>query len=344
MFGLEILDVAVGLVLTYLLMSLILTSVQEGIEGILKTRAADLERAIGELLQRDDKLVKEFYKHPLIHALYLGTPPAPQAGGKTPSSAERPSGLTKKQLPSYIPRETFSAAVLDLIAGGEKNKELAQALEGLRQAVGDRPERLRRELEGWYDAAMDRASGWFKRRTQGMLFLMGLAVAILLNVNSVTIAQQLATDEQARAYADRIAEQIMQGKTPPAADSEEVKALTGQYYQIGLPIGWNDVANKKFAASLPQDQTFGDAPVQWIGAVLVLGLGYLVTAFALMLGAPFWFDVLNRIMVIRSTIKPREKSPDEPSTEGGQQPPAPEPAAAAPATPPLAKKAKPAAA
>ena len=36
--------------------------------------------------------------------------------------------------------------------------------------------------------------------------------------------------------------------------------------------------------------------------------GWLVTAFAVMLGAPFWFDVLNKFMIIRSTVKPHEKS------------------------------------
>jgi hypothetical protein len=37
-------------------------------------------------------------------------------------------------------------------------------------------------------------------------------------------------------------------------------------------------------------------------------LGWLFTALALSLGAPFWFDLLNKFMVVRSTIKPREKS------------------------------------
>ena len=36
-----------------------------------------------------------------------------------------------------------------------------------------------------------------------------------------------------------------------------------------------------------------------------------------MLGAPFWFDVLNKFMVIRATVKPREKSPDEASEDRG---------------------------
>jgi hypothetical protein len=34
-----------------------------------------------------------------------------------------------------------------------------------------------------------------------------------------------------------------------------------------------------------------------------------------MLGAPFWFDVLNKFMVIRSTVKPYEKSPPEASED-----------------------------
>jgi len=49
------------------------------------------------------------------------------------------------------------------------------------------------------------------------------------------------------------------------------------------------------------------------------------------LGAPFWFDVLNKITVIRSTVKPHEKSPEEasedrqasPSSVGAAMPPPP---------------------
>jgi hypothetical protein len=42
-------------------------------------------------------------------------------------------------------------------------------------------------------------------------------------------------------------------------------------------------------------------------------MGWLITAFVVSLGAPFWFDLLNKIMVVRSTVKPQEKSMDEPS-------------------------------
>jgi hypothetical protein len=43
--------------------------------------------------------------------------------------------------------------------------------------------------------------------------------------------------------------------------------------------------------------------------------GWFLTAIAMTLGAPFWFDLLNQIMVIRSTIKPQEKSGPEASKD-----------------------------
>ena len=44
-------------------------------------------------------------------------------------------------------------------------------------------------------------------------------------------------------------------------------------------------------------------------------IGWLITALAVSLGAPFWFDLLNKFMVIRSTVKPHEKSPEEASED-----------------------------
>jgi hypothetical protein len=74
-------------------------------------------------------------------------------------------------------------------------------------------------------------------------------------------------------------------------------------------------------------------------------LGWFVTALAVTMGAPFWFDLLNKMMVIRSTVKPHEKSPEEssedrqtsaPAGAGGTRPEAAlqmrETRAAAPAT------------
>jgi hypothetical protein len=62
----------------------------------------------------------------------------------------------------------------------------------------------------------------------------------------------------------------------------------------------------------------------WTNSVVRLILGWLLTAIAVSFGAPFWFDTLNKIMVIRSTVKPREKSGEEGSEDrkvpGASQP------------------------
>ena len=76
---------------------------------------------------------------------------------------------------------------------------------------------------------------------------------------------------------------------------------------MDLPIGWN--------VGLPQQSVKGTpvlpARTDWLQTLL----GWLITAFAATLGAPFWFDLLNKVSVIRSAVKPREKSPDEGSED-----------------------------
>ena len=44
-------------------------------------------------------------------------------------------------------------------------------------------------------------------------------------------------------------------------------------------------------------------------------MGILLTGFAISQGAPFWFDLLNKFMVVRSTVKPTEKSQEQPSKD-----------------------------
>jgi hypothetical protein len=50
-------------------------------------------------------------------------------------------------------------------------------------------------------------------------------------------------------------------------------------------------------------------------------LGWLLTALAVSLGAPFWFDMLNKIIVVRSTVKPHEKSREEGSKDAKKETP-----------------------
>ena len=95
------------------------------------------------------------------------------------------------------------------------------------------------------------------------------------------------------------------------------QATEGSYDQtkkrledLHLPIGWS----KGWGAPLTRLERNDEGFSPWNDVFGPL-IGWLITAFAATLGAPFWFDVLNKFMVIRSTVKPREKSQEEGSED-----------------------------
>ncbi len=325
MFGSTILDVAIGMVFVYLLISLICSSLNELIEAKLKNRAKDLEKGITNLLG-DPALAQKLYTHPLVKALY-------KQGDK----------------PSYIPAQTFSLALWNLATysqeGAQEGKDAAVAvtrsLPEIRKAVAGLPDqgglkdlkvslltlmdeagndldRARRNVERWYDDAMDRASGWYKRRTQWILLALGLAFAVALNIDSLKIADQLYLDTPKReaivsAAQGYAAAAKAEGKMADAGMEKNYAKIK----KLGFPLGWS-------REDFPAD---GSGGTDWLGAILLKLLGLLATALAVSLGAPFWFDVLNKFMVVRSTIKPHEKSGETPSKDkaaGPETPVAPE--------------------
>lgn len=75
MFGSQILDVALGMVFLFAMLSLIGSAVREAGETLLKSRAKELEKGVGELLSDSSGAgaKKWLYDHPSISALYQRT-------------------------------------------------------------------------------------------------------------------------------------------------------------------------------------------------------------------------------------------------------------------------------
>jgi hypothetical protein len=327
MFGSQILEVAIGVIFIYILVSIICTAVREIFDGILKTRAAYLERGIRELLRdvEGTGIARSFYEHPLIDSLYSGTYRRGDTGERIRIFA---SG---RGMPSYIPAKNFALVLLDLAARGRQTDARSSGpaaprltLQAVRENVAtienpgvqrvlltavdtaqDDLDRAVANLEAWFDSGMDRVSGWYKRSSQWIVFGTALMVAVGLNVDTLAIADHLYRHDAAREVIVARAEAAVEDTAFLARGYREAR---DDLTSLQLPIGWSYRA----AAETP--------PGSILTRYLMPPLGWLLTALAATLGAPFWFDVLNKVIVIRSTVKPREKSPEEKSEDGPARP------------------------
>ena len=193
----------------------------------------------------------------------------------------------------------------------------------------------------WFNDVMDRAGGWYKRRAQGVAFLIGLALAILLNVDSIAVANYLWREPSVRqALANRAS-----SFQPPEQIDENNPAIAIQEFRdqfdgLQIPFGWTfeevDLTpqaqpDTTLACSFLPDKNrkvfgFGNqkncirpttAQANTNGIIWSLAkiLGLVMTAAAAAQGAPFWFDMLAKVTNVRgSGVKPpktREEDKDE---------------------------------
>jgi hypothetical protein len=275
------LDVAIGLVFLYLLLALMVTTVQELVASVLDWRAKNLYAAIEDMLKNGESspLVKKLYEHPLVRNLV-------QKG--------------RGKLPSYIPSKTFAIALLDVLQektsvstaiGADKAlagaKELVDKLPStfhdlkktLNLLIGDaqryeehvdrQAARFSEGIEAWFNDRMARAAGWYKRKAQYFSLALAAAVSVAANASSIDVAAKLWKDASLRAAVVASAQ---------AAHDQAAASLMSS----PLPIGWS-----------------GGWAAGWGG--WLTPVGWAITALAVSLGSAFWFDALGKLLQLRST-------------------------------------------
>jgi hypothetical protein len=299
------------------MLSLIASTVNEIIFSFFNMRGKELLRGLKTLLDDDNAtgLVKRLYNHGQIFGLFEGDFD-PKKPGKLPSYIPAqnfvmafldivpdaahlsPAGNVQKDVPAMV--SALRTAALKL-AGDPTTEKVGKPLVSMIDAAGNDPVKLEKSIEDWYNSAMDRVSGWYKYRTQWALFAIGLVIAVALNANSIAIVKQLSIDSTLR---QSIVAAAQSAKQPDSTSGQPIKDQirqaedqVSQISNLGIPLGLNQ-------------NELADP-----GAWPQMLLGWLLTAIAVSLGAPFWFDILNKFMVVRSTVKPREKSHEEQSKD-----------------------------
>jgi hypothetical protein len=322
MFGSTILDVAAGIIFGFLAISLFTSAAVEAINSALDVRAKNLRTGIMALVNDPNftGLAKDLYQHALISPL-------------GPGSAD-----PTKNAPAYIDKVQFADAMLDITGlsaatpaaaaeapgpeaaaalkaqldaqvAGISDPQLKQLLQGMvTRSAGD-IDGVKTQLANWFDNAMDRLSGRFKRTTQLMTFVIALATAFVINLDTIRVGTLLWGQT---GVADEVKAISIPSSAPTDVNAainaeKQVIAALDKLAQQGFPVGW---APGHFLDI--QDDTghwepiWNEPPSIWYRPLL----GWFITAIAALFGAPFWFDALQSIV----RLKGAGPSPDEKAT------------------------------
>jgi hypothetical protein len=298
LFGSEILEVAVGIGFLYLLLSLVCSAITEGIARAFAMRSGTLRSGVRNLLgdPGGKGLAKDFYNHPLVKGLYRQ------------SWFDRIIGRDGK--PSYISSRTFALALFDTLVSTDPvpdsqdfasvrgkvveipNDDLKRALLVCMDSAHEDLNQARANVERWFEEAMERVTGWYKRKMQLIIVGVAATVSVALNIDSFEITNALWNDA---ALRDAVVAAAQKNTGQTLAD--DLGVIGERLGELGLPLGWSSVP---------------EGFMGWSAKVA----GLMFTTVALSLGAPFWFDLLNRFMGVGSS----GRSPNMPSAPNPPRP------------------------
>ena len=378
-------DTFIGLVSVFLILSLIVSAIGEGISSTLNFKGRTLKQSITKLL--DPTTAQALFEHEAVKRLQTDR-------------------LFRPRLPSYLPDKLIADVIVDLVVNppGKDGKQPAdkkpitpntvnravadsQAVfaGALRQRWGQAEcdvERFKGLIADWFNLTGDRSVGWFRRKLAISLFLVGFVVAIFLNADTLYMFDTLSNNSDLReSYVElatgivdeakkaeipceddactALVQSFVDGSDVTDADDQallaglcgqadgfepdtcrahlksrldettqacralgvegecDLTSLIGTALPEATPLLGFDLLKEQFAA-LPkkcgeqQDQACTEVLGWNIHEWQLFGLklfGWLITAAAVSLGAPFWFDLLQKIVQIRRSVRPAESAP-----------------------------------
>jgi len=320
------LDVAIGLFFIYLTLSLLVSGIQELIATVLEWRAKQLKEAIQIILGDNEandpsakqakKIANDLWDHPLIRSLNQRKIIRGSVG------------------PSYISSKMFAATLLEIIqtdydfnASGtiddivesiKENKKLdpeiqrriySIALIAQRKASASENgiKSLEKEIRIWFDQSMERASGVYNRNVKGVTLVIGFLVTLAINADTFYILERLNKDAALRSSINQVATKIVAENKEPTLNQ-----INPYLDKITMPLGWSTMEefNKQVNPRYPAKPQLLD----WVFGIIKLIFGWLLSAGAIAMGAPFWFDLLGKFINVRNAGQvPESKSNNQPS-------------------------------
>ena len=291
--NLKLLDVVIGLVLMMSITSLAASTLVEAYAALTKQRAKQLKDGIERMLWGGTAAARPSVADTDV-VRSLSTTPAVHLPGRD---------MDRPMFPSYLSPAAFIDLVQEVVTkDGIADPSNLEARHGA--LSGNLDAAAHRALEQHYDEAMDRLTGMYKRWSGFWLFVAGLAIAVIGNVSIFHAAQSLWSDGATRDAVVAAAQDVHSSGDATAIDSSDLTSVGSTVEQLqskSLPVGWTAESKADWGAKF----TWGRAGIV---------VGWLVTAMLVTLGAPFWFDLLGKLISLRSAGKPK---PDKTGGSGG---------------------------
>ena len=220
-------------------------------------------------------------------------------------------------------------AVVSVRAGIQRidslnSRNALSTLTGTAQNIGE----ARANLETWFNQAMTRASSAYAAKMKTMSIAAALLISAAINIDTLHIARTLWENPIVRQeLSGEAANAVQEGQLTTALDDEGLRAAVDEadadgaaedmlvsgaaaanslqnIYDLSLPIGWTLVDLSGLPAGHPARRHPNNLwnylpennPDGWLGLLLAKLLGIAATVIAAGQGAPFWFNIVNRVL------------------------------------------------
>ena len=306
----NVLSLAIGMITVYLVLALSVTAFNEAIAALLSSRGKWLRRGVASLFSSnardhgDMAFACKVYDSPYIAYLQRGS----------------------RFLPSYLPAWNLLQGMLD--AASKSGSRALATLDDLRVAAKDLPEGspirtglenllaagdttvedFQKRYEAWFGTFEAQVMAWYRQKTQLVIGGLSLVVALAMNVDTLQLVNQLATDPKVREVLADQGAQLARQPDLAAANATLPAALQPAASQPGLQAAVETVQQRSAnlnASGLKLGWTAQAWNSTWQSPLSAFEklVGLLLSAFAVSMGAPFWFDLLKNLVSIRSVGK-----------------------------------------
>jgi hypothetical protein len=239
-FNSTIFDVTFGLVSVFLAISLFTSALTEAVSTIFALRARTLLTGVKQLLNdlKLDSLALDLYNHALVNPLSNGIT---AKGGKP---AVQPSYIEPRQfalaLVDTMQQTAGQDATLEQSIGKVADAQIKAALQTLYRRADGKADAFHDQVAQWFDGAMGRLSGIYKRRIKLISFLLALLVAALFNADPIRLADTLW---QRPALAAQLAKLDVPTTLNHDDPDTEALPLLQRIAGAGPLLGWSGFAH-----------------------------------------------------------------------------------------------------